>query len=384
MAEFAPHTNQIQTALQRDYPPFIRNMGSALRLTALQQQELARVQPPTWLPWTMSVLGGDERVPAIAVNEKLAALIPDDARTLLGGEVTMQGNPYFDFRRGELAQQVHALYAQDTPGSRSRMDKLSTSCARFMITLGAVVGVNTGAWQRYVETVPQTCLKPDDRGDIQIEFPGGSEQTHAVDGSTRTLVTYGPGMTGSILAGEMAGRTKEIHFVSGGVSGLFINKWTAGQLEIIDAGIANLRQTGVLQKMIKPGLKPEEIRVPKGHFYHNGIARAIGDIAHKTVRRGNPVDVVLMSAVHSAGTEECIAGVKGAHDLLREGGLLVVKAPRVSVGNEGGLDRVAPVAYQLFGGPAAAGACGRLGLHADPQRPLSSRPADFAIYQKQR
>jgi|GEM_PF-1697229 len=382
MTEFIPPTNlQAQATLRRDYPPFVRGVGSALGLNYSQQQELAKVQPATWLPWTMSVLGGEERVPAIRTDERLVTLLPEKVRPLMGGEIIMQGAEYFDFRKGELAQRTQALYAQNTPGSRTRMERLSASCARFMVTLGALTGITTKSWRDYVATVPQTLLKPDDRGIVRVEFPGGTEEKYPIDGEVRSIVTYGPGMTGSMLAGEMAGRADEFHFVSGGISALFMNKWIADQLDVMKAGIVDLRRTGALQKMVTPGIRPEDVRVPEAHFYNDGIADAIGGIANKTVGRGKFVDVVLMSAVHSAGAEECMAGVHGAHDLLREGGLFVVKAPRVSVGNEGGLDVVAPIAYQLFGGPAVAGECGRLGLYTNPNLP-AERPADFAIYQK--
>lgn len=94
------------------------------------------------------------------------------------------------------------------------------------------------------------------------------------------------------------------------------------------------------------------------------------------------VDIVVMSAVHSAGRREVEAGVDGAHQLLADGGLLVVKAPRTSIGDEGGMDVVVGGAIPLFGSPITAGEAGRLSQYKDPSLPLQ-RPADFAIFQKQ-
>lgn len=94
------------------------------------------------------------------------------------------------------------------------------------------------------------------------------------------------------------------------------------------------------------------------------------------------VDIAVMSSVHAAGTEECLAGVEGANRLLRPGGLLVVKAPDVSLGDEGGMDRIGPRAAQLFGQPTVQGECGELTQRVDALLP-ADRPASFAIYRKQ-
>jgi uncharacterized protein (DUF2164 family) len=186
-------------------------------------------------------------------------------------------------------------------------------------------------------------------------------------------------MTGMLVAAQTFGRTKEMHFVSGGLGAMFVNEYTEHAHNAAIVGMEDMRRSGKLARQLPPYIRAADVFVPGTHYYADGIADSVPRIAAKTTERGQPVDVVLMSSVHSAGAEEGIAGVEGAHRLLREGGLLVVKAPETSVGNEGGMDVVGPVAARLFGAPAVAGECGILGQYADPSLP-SERPAAYAIY----
>jgi hypothetical protein len=100
------------------------------------------------------------------------------------------------------------------------------------------------------------------------------------------------------------------------------------------------------------------------------------------VNLSHEVDAVVMSAVHSAGEQECVAGVKGAHAALRPGGSLIIKAPLDSIGGKAGMDVVGPAAEQLFKEPVASGECGLFGQYDDPDKP-STQQAVFVIYQKQ-
>jgi hypothetical protein len=138
----------------------------------------------------------------------------------------------------------------------------------------------------------------------------------------------------------------------------------------------NSRRSGQLEQELPPGVSPEKAKVPGARYYKRGIAASVGVISAKPI-----VDIVVMSSVHTAGTEEILAGVEGAHKFLRPGGLFVVKAPDVSLGDEGGMDRLAARAAELFGSPEAQGECGKLTQRIDPSLP-TDRPASFAIYQK--
>ncbi len=91
---------------------------------------------------------------------------------------------------------------------------------------------------------------------------------------------------------------------------------------------------------------------------------------------------MLLSSVHSAGVEESHAAVRGAAKHLKEGGLFVVKAPDVSLGEEAGMDRVAEYATEHLREPIAQGPCGQLQQHVNPDLAVD-RNASFAIYRKQ-
>jgi len=272
------------------------------------------------------------------------------------------------------------MHARNNPGSRSRIERISVPAARFVHALGHVIGYGSAAWSEFVPMRPQTRLSPGENG-VNVEFTAAGTPKYPVDGPARTLVTYGPGMTGILAAGETEGVVKEAHFVSGGVGARFVSEYTELARNSMQHGLEGLRRAGTLKKHMKGGGRAEDVSVPTGFYYNEGIAESIDRIAAKTVERGEPVDVVLMSAVHSAGAQEGIAGVEGAHRLLRQDGLLVVKAPDISVGDEGGLDVLSPVAARLFGAPAIAGACGELSQYTDPSQP-TIRSAGFAIYRK--
>jgi hypothetical protein len=162
--------------------------------------------------------------------------------------------------------------------------------------------------------------------------------------------------------------------VSGGKGAHFINRWIDLGLQSTAAGMESFRKAGTLQRQLPAGVRAENARVPAARYRSEGIAAAIGSLPAK-------VDIITMSSVHTAGPRECVAGVEGASRLLREGGLFVVKAPDVSLGDEAGMDRIADRAADLFGAPVASGECGTLQQHVDPSFPLE-RSASFAIYQR--
>jgi len=110
-------------------------------------------------------------------------------------------------------------------------------------------------------------------------------------------------------------------------------------------------------------------KIPQDLYHTAGIASSIEKIRAK--QAGAPLDAAVMSRVHMAGADECIAGVRGSHELLREGGYFIVNAPQESRQNEAGLDVVLPEARTLFGDPIISG------------ESAFSRPAGFAVFQKQ-
>lgn len=376
MPGFRPNSLEVAQTIRRDYPPFISAVARNLRLNKSQQESLRDVDYSIWLPWAVSILGGDEMVIGIHSNQKLISNLPEESKKLLGQEHRIEDQTFFDFRSGELALRVNELYKKNDYGSRDKLEKLSQSSANFMGTLGALIGVNSEFWTSAVPEAPQTILKPDGDKTV-IKFLTEGTEAFPVEGKTDTVVTFGPGLSASQFIGASLGRIEEAHLVSGGLGAAFINNFAKRQLDIMSHGIENMRRRGELKQQAPKGVDPDSIKLPETFFYDEGIARSIGSIAS----RAEEVDVVVMSSVHSAGEAECQVGVEGAHRLLREGGILAIKAPRISIGNEGGMDIVATKAIRFFGSPKAAGECGTLARQTDSSLP-AERPADFAIFQK--
>ncbi len=220
-------------------------------------------------------------------------------------------------------------------------------------------------------------LRPNTDGQLEISFPRDSKFTFPVEGPAETVMSFGPGLTGWALAFHSLGHTRKIHLVSGGIGAHYVNRWTGYNLRSAGSGLETFRQNGTLQARLPQGVDASKAQLPEARYYSDGIAASVGMLTAK-----NTLDIVLMSSVHTAGVDECHAGVRGAASHLREGGLFVLKAPDVSLGTEAGMDRVAEYATDHLGEPVAQGPCGQLQQHIDPELPIE-RPASFAIYHKQ-
>jgi hypothetical protein len=334
-----------------------------------------------WAPWIVSTFGEGELSQAVRPDHLPIRSLSDRGRALLASEVTIEDESFLAFEQGELGESARALGKKPDSGSRVRYDVLTTACAKFLAVSGNLVGHVSDAWLKQVPTIPQTRIDvPKGGGDLRIRFPKQGDFSYPLGRTLDSVVTFGPGITGDTFVADMTGHTGEVHLVSDGVGAVFSHKWIRRQLLQRASGIEVWRRAGALARMV-PGVPLNQVRLPETYFYDRGIAASIGDIAVRTVRRNKPVDVVVMSSVHTAGQQEVEAGIDGAHQLLKEGGVLVVKAPRTSVGNEGGMDVAASRAIPIFGNPVAAGDAGYLDQHIDPSLPRR-RPADFAIFQK--
>lgn len=198
-----------------------------------------------------------------------------------------------------------------------------------------------------------------------------------MEGGAETIMSSGPGLTGAMQAGILPGHTKTVEFLSGGMGAEYVNSWIDINMQSMRTGLENFRREGRLQNMISPQFRAAHVQMPGTRYFGDGIAARFNMLAKKA-----KYDVMLMSAMHSAGVEECHAAVRGAAKHLREGGLFVVKAPNVSLGEEAGMDRVADYAAEKLGEPVAQGPCGQLQQHISTELPVE-RDASFAIFQRQ-
>lgn len=354
------------------YPSFVKDMAKYLRLSSEEQQVASSVSPNTWALWGIAALAGDERTPY--PHEEEGDHLGEAAFFAAEGE--FRGQTVLDFRAGTLTQRVNAMYASKNYADRQRFDSLSDRVAYWTFLIGGVVGVRSKTWRNFMPQVPQTMIKSDDTGQLHIRFTQDKAFRFPVEGPADTVMSFGPGLTGAIQAGELFGHTKTLHLVSGGIGAKYIDRWNEYNLQSMYYGLEMQRRNGTLQKLLPPNLDARTAQLPEVRHSTEGIASGVGMLAAKST-----LDIVLMSSVHTAGVAECHAGIRGAAQHLREGGLFVVKAPNVSLGQEAGLDRVAEYATELLGDPVAQGPCGELEQHVDPELPLD-RAASFVIYQK--
>lgn len=362
--------NPLEMMLQ--YPPFLKEVSRDLRLTPEEQHLSAGTRPDVWAYWGVAALAGDEITPFAHKEDAAKWGVP-----FFAAEDEVRGKPVLDFRAGQLTQRVEAMHASNNPSIRSKFDHLSERVAYWTFLVGATIGLASPEWRSFMPQIPQTMIKPDPSGQRHIRFPRDNQFSFPIEGPTNTIMNFGPGLTGAMQAGELVGHAKEVHFVSGGMGAEYVNRWIGYNLQSMRGGIEDLRREGRLQGMLSDGLDARTVQLPEARYYTDGIAASVGMLSTKST-----LDIVLMSAVHSAGVEECHAGIRGAATHLREGGLLVVKAPDLSLGNEAGMDRVAEYAAEKLGDPVAQGPCGELQQHTNPELPVD-RAASFAIYQKQ-
>jgi hypothetical protein len=253
----------------------------------------------------------------------------------------------------------------------------SHASAAFLQAIGDQMGRKSEEWLRHIPTTPQTRLRFDQNGRVGVMFSRAEDFWLTVNGPVDTIINLGPGLTGARFAADISGRTQDIHYVSGDISAHFVNSWIELGLSAEATRQDGLRRAGRLaEKYFLPS--DHDVRLPEAHFYDKGIAAAMRDIAQTLDK---PADVIVMSAAHGTGPQECLASIRP--DLLRPGGLWVVKAPLRSLDvTEAGFDVLAEPATAIFGTPIAFGPCGSMNQIIDPAQP-AERPACYAIYQKQ-
>jgi hypothetical protein len=373
----------VAATLAQEQPPFLKAMERSLELRYAEVQALRTVDPRIWIDWTIGALANDELRPGLPLDERVNKVIPAAARSLVGAEVEFEGQPVLAYDQGVLAKKVQALHDRGGQTAHRKLDVVSKAAAKFFNVMRALVGPNSRHWTEAVPRVPQTHLVSNkDTGDLEVRF-AASDQRFVVEGGAETVVNYGPGITGDTFVGAMIGQVSEVHLVSGGKGAGFINAWIGNSLAQMQDGIDGARASGTLhmQPMLPKGVPLDRINVAEVYYYRDGIAQAAGAIAAHAEENVQPVDIVVMSAVHSAGPAEVLAGIDGASVTLREGGLLVVKGPDISLPGEAGMDIAGRRAAQLLGRPVLAGECGTQSQYIDSSQPVA-RPASFAIYQK--
>jgi len=359
--------------LYEDYPLFVDEVSQHVPMSAEEQHIAKSMLPALWAYWGLALFSGDESTPYPPGGDPELWGVP-----FFGNEVEKNGRRVVDFSAGELAERVQHMYESDDPDAQRRFARLSSRVAWWTFRVGAVAGFASEEWCNFMPTMPQTLIKPDRAGQLHVHFPDGNKDVaHPIEKSCRTIMNFGPGLTGMVMGGELIGHTQKIECVSGGIGATYISSWLEINMRYIQNEVARRRQDGTLQATISPQFKAARVRPPELCYSNHGISAHVDALNPKS-----RYDIMLLSSVHSAGVTESHAAIRGAAKHLREGGLFVVKAPDVSLGHEAGMDRIADYAAEHLGSPAASGPCGELRQNLDPN--LSrDRAASFAIYQKQ-
>ncbi|HSX07724.1 MAG TPA: hypothetical protein VLG11_02425 [Candidatus Saccharimonadales bacterium] len=337
-----------------------------------EQRLAANTPPDVWAYWGAAALAGDEVTPYPAAGDSRRWGVP-----FFGEQGVMHGQPVIDLRAGELTKRTQEMYSSNDPDVKQRFKQLSERVAHWTFVVGGFKGLASKEWRSFMPFAPQTFIKPDAVGKLHVTFPLGNDVAFPIESGAESIMNFGPGLTAATQASILLGHAKTMECVSAGMGAEYVNSWIGINVRSMRAGIENFRRAGTLQGMISPQFKAAHVQMPEVRCFSDGIAARLSPLAKKA-----RYDVMLLSSVHSAGVGECHAAVRGAAKYLREGGLFVLKAPNVSLGEEAGMDRVAEYAAERLGEPVAQGPCGQLQQHIDPELPIE-RGASFAIYQKQ-
>ena len=136
----------------------------------------------------------------------------------------------------------------------------------------------------------------------------------ALNTDPRFVVDYGPGLQGRFHIEEQYATIRNTYQYAAFTKGPFVNEFLMGYWG----------------HMIGHDLLPRLL----GGLYagrENGLADASGDLISELATMGKTdgiADVVVASGIHSAGERDVETGIRNAHTLLRDGGSLVIRAPK--------------------------------------------------------
>ncbi|HSX35096.1 MAG TPA: hypothetical protein VLF62_05640 [Candidatus Saccharimonadales bacterium] len=357
---------------------FAGRVDGAARLSSPEITALAGTHPDILSFWSTAVLGGNEQS-QIQPLASLQGRMPAAALPLLGQPREFMGAVRLDYTRGALADKLQALYKKKNPDGRQRLETVCRTAGELVFTHVAQNAPDTQAYSDRLPVVPQTMVTIDRKtGRTQIGFPGQeAPQKYDVNGSVHSIATFGPGLTGAIFSSAlMQGELRNISFISGGMGAHFVNHFIELGLQAAEMGIVQARQSRSGVSGLPSGYDVHAFSVPERNYYADGIAAAIGSMA----ARHEVLDISVMSSVYDAGVEDCVAGIQGSHELLRPGGLLVLKSPLESRPGEAGMDVIVPAAQAVFGDPVAAGFV-NISHQIFDDIPVG-RPTDFAIFRR--
>ena len=362
------HPAQLEVGRQH----FVKELATDLQLSSSEHAILDAARAEMWLYWGVTVFApevNEVRVPVQFSRE----FFGEPQGALLGKQEMYNNQHVLDFRKGELAHRVFDLFLSSDKADQQRFTAVSRATARMALTVGFGSGVESEEFRSVVPMDPEIQLARTQNGGVDLAFRDTAD-TYPLSGPNERLAIINPGPTGAVFAAEVLGVAKEVHFLAGGLGGKFINSFNKLSLAAVEKGRETLLDMGMPcapQDMAM--LQAEPI---KQHYYDRGVAK---DGEHFTEPQS--LDAVVMYAEQTDSVATCTAGVEMASRTLREGGIFVVKAANVALGNEVGIDEMAVIAQQSFGSPRATGTCGALAQHFNRNLPVY-RPASYLLFEK--
>ncbi len=362
------------------YNQLLSEIGPQLRFTPQDYQRAVQI-PPTMWGYHAAVVFGEERA---TMPYRDPSHPQSRAMSLLAGDDELGGQLVHNFKTGEVAQRVESL-REGTAVEREAAASFVETSAQWLFAVGAMHDFTGDRWKAFVPTMPQTYIKRHPQGKTQLVCRGQEDEVF-LEGPIERITSFGPGLSVQKLAELASGRLKELQLVSGGKNGEFVDAYATNVATALGITFDQIRQLPIAAMppyWRNQGVTPRNFINPRIESRAGGIAAS-----EEHLRQRPAMDLVLMSAVHTAGTEECTAGVQIAAGRLRRGGYLAIAAPDQSL-NDVGMDVMLPLATELFGSPRATGSIGKDGskftihdvpmVDADPR----GRSGSYAVFQKQ-
>jgi len=361
--------NQLPVALKESYDTFLHAVSKPLRISKPERQELRRLDPRYFLVWSLGMFAGGEYSVNFTAGDpyiKDSFKGMQSALPLMGSYVQTVRGQELDLRRGKLAREVRALAAAAPQKPKAAESYATVSVAAADLTHGILKVTDPATTAFNIHSIPRTpgIRIRNNQGAATIEVPQriAAEDVRAqLNGPVGHVATMGPGLSGANFARDASGAVDTVHFVSGGFGSEFINRFIENQLR--DSGLPD----GSL---------------PKREYYEDGIAHGVTQMREVLQEKNAKLGIFVMSAVHHAGIEECQAGIVGAHELLEDGGILAVKAPRTSPEHFAGFDTLGPLINDVGFQVVAAGPSPRLLSPAVPGQLQTQLPSAYALFQK--
>ncbi len=341
------------TSIEHQYNAFLDTLAEPLCLSPHELTELRRMDAGHWITWSLAVLSG-EPAPRFVHSQAFKRGFPSSkAQDLMCAPVNTNIVQTYDLASGELGNRFAELVATD---NKDAIHDVNAACAAMTYDLVKLVGNRKPSYAaERTRLMPQTLLNAvgNDGATVQFKNSRVPNAIHkvVVGDELPQIATVGPGLSGEIFAtSAIAAGARNVHFVSGGPGAEFVNGMIERSLSATQASIEDdmQRNPGQLRRYF-PHMPLESIRTPRAHYYHEGMARGVAQLANTL---GNTkLDAFVMSAVHRAGRAECLAAAEGAADLLAREGLFVLKLPQRAVGDFAGYSTIEPTLRKAFGDP---------------------------------